>query len=366
MQKNNGQEAIEFVLIAVLVFFAALGTILMFGGQLKSFFETTSAIATSANSSTQKISITTKSKYTPDYETKTDDTASNPYDIAAPDYGNDSIELMSGGSLNGSIDNPVTQCDNSSCIMDFGNIAITNVPKDFNQYIQTTGASGGTEMMAGILTQIAQQMEINQNSAEASKIKDLANLGHNMAVIQRIVEDKVIACNFDETCVEKVYNEQAVEPQGYDSSVVAFPDLTYGDLIRSIELATNMADNNLSHDSLFTKVKNIDTIGEYYLQTYLELNNNTNLDQNVKNVIYELSNNISVINEDFQNNFNLIFQPDTPQQYCSFDDFNCPKENTPSDVVDNFKSYNASKITHFDSSVMCAAGSHEDTGTSCH
>ena len=69
-KKNNGQEAIEFVLISVLVFFGALFAILIFGDKIAAFFHSDSAAANTKTA--QSIDASAESKYEPDYATELD------------------------------------------------------------------------------------------------------------------------------------------------------------------------------------------------------------------------------------------------------------------------------------------------------
>src|SRR3989339_533720 len=38
------------------------------------------------------------------------------------------------GSLNGSLDNPQTQCNNGVCVIDYGKYILTNIPQNFNDF----------------------------------------------------------------------------------------------------------------------------------------------------------------------------------------------------------------------------------------
>ena len=104
------------------------------------------------------------------------------------------------------------------------------------------------------------------------------------------------------------------------------------------------------------------------VEQYNKVMASSNVDRQTKNIITELYNSLSVIAEDFDNNakflagdtlFNKYIDPFTGEelQFGKSSDTEC---------FDNFYNYNASKLSHIDSSLVCAAGKHQDSGTKCH
>jgi hypothetical protein len=65
----NGQEAVEFILIAALVFFAALFAMFVFGNKLASFFQNDSAVAKTAGLNASVVDSSTPSQYDAEYIT---------------------------------------------------------------------------------------------------------------------------------------------------------------------------------------------------------------------------------------------------------------------------------------------------------
>jgi hypothetical protein len=65
----KGQEAVEFILISVLVFFGAIFSFFVFGDKLAAFFQSDSAVAKTAGVKASTISTSSTIKYSPDYKT---------------------------------------------------------------------------------------------------------------------------------------------------------------------------------------------------------------------------------------------------------------------------------------------------------
>jgi Flp pilus assembly pilin Flp len=102
---------------------------------------------------------------------------------------------VAGGELGGTPDKPVKVCDNSSCTVDYGDFVLQGIPADLNSFLQSSGTSGTTKLFAGMLDQITAQIEKEDNSEEVQALKDLANLQHYTAEIQKIVEEAAKKCD---------------------------------------------------------------------------------------------------------------------------------------------------------------------------
>lgn len=144
-RRNYGQEATEFVLICILVFFSALLVMFMFGGKISKFFtEQSSAVLASKGTST-KISTTSQPKYSEAIEsytgpTQTTSTSGN----ALPPPSGTTISL--GGQQ-------VTEnADGSLSFVASGqNVTISAQMVDLaNSVFQTTGSSGASDLIKEI------------------------------------------------------------------------------------------------------------------------------------------------------------------------------------------------------------------------
>lgn len=181
MKKRRGQEAIEFVLISILVFFAALFVVVIFGNKIAGFFTSSSSAAKVAQNKVNVISSTAGSKYVADYETKASGEVSYPYSLPPK----------------------ITESSNETITLTVGDLVIENIPADISKTIQTTGASGGTDAivdsMSGIIAQLKSMSEQDPDNNTLKQISDLAlkmaDTGYLVSDAQEWVEYAAIRIN---------------------------------------------------------------------------------------------------------------------------------------------------------------------------
>lgn len=275
---------------------------------------------------------------------------------------------LEGGSLDGTPDAPAQLCEDGSCIIDFGTFSLSNVPENFNEIVETTGASGGTEKIYEMLEEIANQLENTPNDAVADDIRILANLGHNMALIEKVFEDKVTACGTDSICVQNLLTETAIKPAEYNETYAQFPaGATYSSLLYDTLCIGEATSDKLESPTDYTDAITSRENAALFISTLDSIMNDSSVPEELRGVVQELSWDIGVIGEEFQNNvlitsdrnLNAFHDPLTGER----SDYRMP---IGDDSFEFFDSYNASTITNLDSSIICAAGYNEDTGTSCH
>lgn len=321
-----GQEAIEFILITVLVFFGALFAIVVFGDKLSSFFASDSSVATTSKNSAKVITSDTTVSFKPDYETTADVPIKPTQDVTSQEIS--TAEII---------------CTGENCNLQLGEITLTNFPDNFNQYIKTAGSAGGTKTVSDLLTQYASGLETQDLPQETvDKVKNLANLGHLMANYQQSIETKINNCNGNSACEKSAASN-------IDRSII-----NVGEAIRASMYDTKTFEKMLSS-----------RIAYQFVDEMNKINNDPNLSQSDINVIKELVWDIGVIGEDFQNNAaaitgtkeNAFYDPLTGEE--TYDVVRI-------DPTENFLKYGASKITHFDSALICANSSNVDSGTDCH
>lgn len=99
---------------------------------------------------------------------------------------------LSAGQLGGSPANPVSQCADNNCSIDFGTVVLNNIPKDYSEIIETSGASGGTDVIVSMVQQIAEQLEDSPQVSEEqlAKIKDLISYGNDIKNLEMLFEQK--------------------------------------------------------------------------------------------------------------------------------------------------------------------------------
>lgn len=257
------------------------------------------------------------------------------------------------GSLNGTLDDPKTQCNNGVCVIDYGQYILTNIPQNFNDFIQTSGSSGGVKRMVDNLRQMAKGLEEQSLFDLSNEITALANLGHNIALIMEEYEKIYNLCAGDTVCISSYDNQPFPKPVGYMDDVFPFPTgATYSEMLDSGSFGAVINGTNTS------------PLAQAFVAQYNTIANNNSVKDSVKGVIEELSWNIGTVGQDFQYNY-LALTGETAKYY----DPITGKIVTPtvySDPVDNWANYNASKITNYNSSLICAAGYGTSTFTVCH
>lgn len=273
--------------------------------------------------------------------------------ILDPSKSSSPIINPSPGSLNGSLDNPQTQCNNGVCVIDYGKYILTNIPQNFNDFIQTSGSSGGVKRIVDNLRQMANDLEDQSMVDLANEITNLANLGYNIALIMQEFENVYNTCAGDTVCISSYDNLPFPKPSGYNDEAFPFPiGATYSDMLDSGAFGAVINGTNTS------------PLAQAFVTQYNSISNNSLLDDSVKGVIQELSWNIGTVGQDFQYNYLALTGGTT-----SYFDPITGSVSTPSafpDSSDTWTTYSASNITNYNSSLICAASYGTTTYTSCH
>lgn len=161
--RNNGQEAVEFVLMTVLVFFGALLTVLLLGNKISSFFTADSSVVQSSKSTVSAIAGNSQSHFIPDYQTQIADTGSSEMVQTNPD-----------GTVNITI----------------GDIVVRNVPESIQATIQTTGASGATDNITDSMKDLVAYLQNLSNADPTNtELKNMADIALKMSDTGYIVSD---------------------------------------------------------------------------------------------------------------------------------------------------------------------------------
>lgn len=220
--------------------------------------------------------------------------------------------VIEAGSLGGTPSNPIMNCTGNFCSIDYGNYVLNGIPEDFNNYIESSGASGGVDLLAGMLDQILANSTFEDPQTQ-SMLENLANSGHNIAEVMGRLEttaENGFTCNDGTSnCVDE--------------------DL---DLILSSK-----------KDSTAT------TIGSFInLQEQLAYNqdykNNPDY-ESIKKIVGLMVGEITQINEDFTFVYDHRDSIEDPQA--------------------RLDEYNAANRVDLDSAIICATGNGEDNGVQC-
>ncbi|MEW5822583.1 MAG: hypothetical protein AB1782_20485 [Cyanobacteriota bacterium] len=295
MRIKNGQEAIEFVLIASLVFFGALFVLLIFGGKISDYFQKSSSVVESSKKNVTIINPSDKPKYEANYETEAQNYVAN-----IPEYNGETVDIK------------------------INNLVIGDVPLDIQEYVQTAGAEGATNQLVKVLKQISNnkiKLE-NRNKTENilinSQLKVISIYGHNLGYFHHIIEN-------DAKQYKKLYNMYD-EKKFFDKGL----KLSYHPPSSLLPTGKVSFNSTVSH---FNKL-----IGEPRDEDEKVLKQIVNL---LADEINSLADSQKGLADDLKG------------------------MNTTPEDIDKLLKPNASYETNFRSSIYCAAGKGEDSGTKC-
>ena len=102
-------------------------------------------------------------------------------------------KIIKPGDLGGTFDNPKVQCKNGFCTVDFGDYVLENLPEDFKEYVETSGYSGATNVLATLLDEIADEALTTTTPENADLIIQLAQEGHILASFERDLEEGAVS-----------------------------------------------------------------------------------------------------------------------------------------------------------------------------
>ncbi|MGD9581374.1 MAG: hypothetical protein AB7V50_08365 [Vampirovibrionia bacterium] len=322
----QGQEAIEFILITILVFFGALFSITVFSGKLADFFSDKSAVNSTSKVTTKLINPQEQTKFSQDF-------------VKSVDLSDENNVIETQNALI----NSDFVCDGTDCTFTVGEFSFENVPSNFNDYIASTGSSGGTSVVSDLLNQYASQLaaqDIPQESVD--KVRQLANLGHLIANFEKSIEVQIKSCDGADKC-------EATAASQLDRGIVNVGEAMKSYLNNPFEFGANK-DSKVAYQ---------------FIDTLNQIKDDSNIPQNSINVIQELAWDIGVMGEDFQNNLNQLMNIPYNGFYdplTGVDVYNTVND----DPTDYFLNYSASKITNFNSALICANSKSEDSGSECH
>lgn len=276
---NTGQEAIEFILITALVFFGALFAVLIFGEKITIFFGSGSSAQKVANNN-NVIDPNATSRFQNDFETVLEEPAIAPQDV-------EEFEI---------------DYDPDAQVVNLGQYKLTSLPSNFNEYLQTSGSSGGTESIVATLDEIAVQLEAKGEISKSEDIKKLASFGHNLSLLEKTIENTVKACGNNKKCIEKLEKVKMQKPEGFDETYMHFKTgLSLNDVARSVALGGLM--NNVSRGKTGSSNR---MVGYEFINQYQYIMNDANFDETTKTIITELYKDIGFLGEEFQNRFTQL------------------------------------------------------------
>ncbi len=279
------------------------------------------------------------------------------------------------GELGGTPDQPQLVCKNGICAIDYGDFVLNGIPENFNDFVLSSGTSGGTTTITDLLMQLAQQYKDNGKLEESEIIKKLAITGHNIAAIQKYSEKMINSCNKDIQCLKNLTDKNdnyLSSIEGFDDTYYEFPaHLVYYE----INDAANFTLKNVServNTTDFQDKLNDGRLEYIFLDQFNNIQQSNGIDDATKDLITELSWVIGVMGKEFENNTEMIYNPEHPPNQGYNDPLTgeyIEREYMGDDTQINlsmFENYTASRITNLNSMLICVTGQNIDTGEKCH
>lgn len=169
MNKNKGSSLTQYAIVLALLSIAVISVYTAFGQEINKILNKYLSVFTSNNTA-----VEANAKI-----------ASDGAQITMP------TGVV--GPLGGTPSNPVSQCTNSSCDIDFGSFLLKGVPENFGDFVVSNGSSGGIDKMCDLIYQMASQIE-KTDPANSADLKDLANLGHFISDFAEKTESIAKSC----------------------------------------------------------------------------------------------------------------------------------------------------------------------------
>ena len=282
--------------------------------------------------------------------------------------------LLKKGSLGGTPSKPVTNCSGDTCIIDYGEFILQGIPDNFNEYVESIGSSGGTEVLLGLMEQIAKQLEEEGDTTGAQEFRDLANLGHFITANQKVIEDEAKACSatadFDK-CLQTVVQKSTSFPLP-DNIKHILPDYeTYKSADRYSFSSVNDIATGKNEKLSFTKTYESRKTGfpaYMMVDIFDSIQANSSYSDAMKNVTTELYRSIDKMNGDFHGEMQLYSYAKVPGRMI-FDPitgaYTGDKYYSKDAGVDDIIHPETALNNNLRSALICATGSYDDEGNEC-
>lgn len=112
-------------------------------------------------------------------------------------------------------------CIDSKCDFTVGDIVIEGIPDDFVNIVETSGSSAATDALVSILDQLAESFEQANLPEKAEEIKQLANMGHDIARLEKELSE--YDCKLSDTiCLGAINKELTSLDSEFKDSLSGF------------------------------------------------------------------------------------------------------------------------------------------------
>lgn len=286
------------------------------------------------------------------------------------------------GPLGGTIEKPVSQCDNGNCTIDFGEYVLQGIPENFNEFVQVAGTPGTTDVIANLFMQMAEQLEKEDKIDQAVYFKHLANMEHQTANVQREIENFIKAhpekvsdtCKKD--CFGNIYyslDKPWVMPDVPDN-IVGLMRETYSQAPVKFLVNEQTAFNSYLLDAspkVFDKYcSNSDSATRSAICYYNQIQRDESISDAMKAVSKELimitarmATNFATITEEIAVRTNV--DPPPPAPVILYDPITGEPLEAQEVEGENIITPQTSTQTNINGVLTCATGNYTDTGEDC-
>ncbi|MEW5820040.1 MAG: hypothetical protein AB1782_07590 [Cyanobacteriota bacterium] len=163
--KTAGSAINQYAIIIALVILAISPLFMVFGKNIVSYF------------SHLKTSLSEKS-------------LNNQASTAIEDPVQEFSKNIFPGELGGTMENPIQKCAGNICHIDYGDFVLSGVPQNFGEFVQSAGASGGTDELLKLLEQLLVQIQKDPEMTpdEIAKIQNLMAKGKDIVKLEKYFE----------------------------------------------------------------------------------------------------------------------------------------------------------------------------------
>ncbi len=344
MNKEHGNQIIQYVIIIALVALAVGSVFFILGSNLvTNFTNFYNIFSNKANENNNQV-------------------ASND---SLKSQGGIAKEEIKSGSMGGTPDIPVKKCENNFCTIDYGEFVLQGVPDHFTEFVRTTGSSGGTQTLVNLLDQIIDQMEGEINPDSLQKAKELSNLSHMLADYESQLEQYADNCKNSsdpKACIADIFAQKY-----YPSSEFAaiYPDINLnGDSYAHTDLGSALNFYQTKPEE-FEKRKNTD-LPFAIVDSFNGFKDDDGYTDVQKAVITELYRQISSMGQELDDLF-YAAKSDEVWSYTYYDPVT--GESSPMTIenitLDDITNPEFSKLTDIDASLICLTGQNQDINGQC-
>lgn len=263
--------------------------------------------------------------------------------------------------------------NNGSLTIDFGKYVLAGIPEDFQKEVITSGTGRGTELLATLMMQLSDQLKEEGLTEQAEEVKKLAVTGHNIAGMEKLLEEKVKQgdCGEDRQCYVDFAESNPIPPN-FDTTYTPFngcDEVTFAGRLGNARFCTDNPSDTKCQEIIVPRMSQ----AMFYIQTFDKVLADPKISHEAKGLIQELTWSIGALGEEFYaasayvadtNPIPEVDYRDTLTAEVST--FMQPGDGSAQAGLDNFINNKASTLTNLDASLICASANYQDTGVSCH